>query len=401
MPFLLILYSIYRFLGESIYYLVLKFAVGDKPMDRLRIMIILVLAGVLLAGCVSNPPPNQTTVQPTAPIVQPTKAPTITLNGAGATFPYPLISKWSSEHNKINPNIQINYQSVGSGAGIQQITAKTVDFGASDAPLSQQEYTNASGILQIPESIGAVVVAYNLPGIQKGIKMSGDIVADIFLGKITKWNDPRIVSLNPDTKLPDKDIIVAHRSDGSGTTFVFTDYLSAVSPDWKSKVGKGKSVNWPVGLGGKGNEGVSGLLSQNPYSIGYIELAYAKLNNIPYAYIKNRSGKFIEPTLETTANAAASAVPTLPAGEASWSSVSIVDAPGDNSYPIGSFTYLLVYKDQIDKTKGKTLAEFLWWVVHDGQKYSSDLLYVPLPNEVVSLNEKTIKLMNYNGQPLI
>jgi phosphate transport system substrate-binding protein len=370
-------------------------------MNRLKIVLILILAGVLLAGCVSKQPAE---VQPTTiPTVQPTKAPeTVTINGAGATFPYPLISKWSSEYNKIKPEVQINYQSVGSGAGIKQITAKTVDFGASDAPLSEQEYKNVSGILQIPESIGAVVVAYNLPGIQNGVKMSGDVIADIFLGKITKWNDPRIVSLNPGIQFPAKDIIVAHRSDGSGTTFVFTDYLSAVSPDWKSKVGKGKSVNWPVGLGGKGNEGVAGLLSQNPYSIGYIELAYARLNNISYAYIKNKAGKFIEPTLEATANAAAGAVPNLPAGgDASWSSVSIVNAQGDNSYPIGSFTYLLVYKDQTDRTKGKTLAEFLWWVVHDGQQYSSGLLYVPLPEEVVSLNEKTIKLMNYNGQPLI
>jgi len=371
-------------------------------MNRLKILIIFILAGVLLAGCVSKQPSEvQPTVQPTG-TVQPTKAPeTVTLNGAGATFPYPLISKWSSEYNKIKPNIQINYQSVGSGAGIKQITEKTVNFGATDAPLTEQEFSNVSGILQIPETIGAVVVAYNLPGIQNGVKLSGDVVADIFLGKIKKWNDPRITSPNPDIQFPDKDIIVAHRSDGSGTTFVFTDYLTAVSPDWKSKVGKGKSVNWPVGLGGKGNEGVSGLLSQNPYSIGYIELAFAKLQNIPYAYIKNKAGKFIEPTLETTASAAAGAVSTLPAGDMSWSSVSIVDAPGENSYPIGSFTYLLVYKDQTDQTKGKILAEFLWWAVHDGQKYSSELLYVPLPDDVVSLNEKTIRLMNYNGQPLI
>jgi phosphate ABC transporter phosphate-binding protein len=369
-------------------------------MNRLKIIIILILAGVILAGCISKQPTEQPTVQPTT--VQPTKVPeTITLNGAGATFPYPLISKWSSEYNKIKPNIQINYQSVGSGAGIKQITEKTVEFGASDAPLTENEYSNLSGILQIPESIGAVVVAYNLPGIQNGVKLSGDVVADIFLGKITKWNDPKIISLNPGTQFPAKDIIVAHRSDGSGTTFVFTDYLSAVSPDWKSKVGKGKSVNWPVGLGGKGNEGVAGLLSQNPYTIGYVELAYAKLQKITYAYIKNKAGKFIEPTLETTANAAAGALPTLPSGDASWSSVSIVDAAGDNSYPIGSFTYLLVYKDQTDQTKGKILAEYLWWAVHDGQKYSSELLYVPLPNDVISLNEKTIRLMNYNGQPLI
>jgi len=363
-------------------------------MKKRNIVIILILAGVLLAGCVSKPAE--------VPVIQPTKAPqTITLNGAGATFPYPLLSKWSSEYNKINPNIQINYQSVGSGAGIKQITEKTVNFGATDAPLTEQEFSNVGGILQIPETIGAVVVAYNLPGIQKGVKLSGDVVADIFIGKIKKWNDPRITSPNSDIVFPDKDIIVAHRSDGSGTTFVFTDYLTAVSPDWKSKVGKGKSVNWPVGLGGKGNEGVSGLLSQNPYSIGYIELAFAKLQNIPYAYIKNKAGKFIEPTLETTSSAAAGAVPNLPAGDASWSSVSIVDAPGDNSYPIGSFTYLLVYKDQADLTNGKALAEFLWWAVHDGQKYSSDLLYVPLPEQVISLNEKTIRLMNYNGQPII
>jgi phosphate ABC transporter phosphate-binding protein len=371
---------------------------------KLRIALILILAGVVLAGCVSNQPTNvQTAVQPTTPTVQSTGVQgAITLNGAGATFPYPLISKWSSEYGKINPNIQINYQSVGSGAGIQQITAKTVNFGASDAPLSEQVYKNLTGILQIPETIGAVVVAYNLPGIPKGVNLSGDVIADIFLGKITKWNDPRIVSLNPGIQFPAKDIIVAHRSDGSGTTFVFTDYLSTVSPDWKSKVGKGTSVNWPVGLGGKGNEGVAGLLNQNPYAIGYVELIYAKLQgNISYAYIKNKAGNFIEPTLETTANAVAGAAQTLPAGDASWSSVSIVNASGDNSYPISSFTYLLVYKDQTDMTKGKALAEFLWWAVHDGQSYSSDLQYVPLPNAVVSLDEKTIKLMNYNGQPLI
>ena len=369
-------------------------------MNRLKLILILVLAGVLLAGCVSQQPP----VQPTAtPTVQPTQAPaTITLTGAGATFPYPLISKWSSEYNKINPNIQINYQSVGSGAGIQQISAKTVNFGASDAPLTEQVYGNLTGILHIPETIGAVVLAYNLPGVPSGVNLSGDVVADIFLGKITKWNDPRIVALNPGIQFPAKDILTAHRSDGSGTTFVFTDYLSKVSPDWKSKVGKGTSVNWPGGLGGKGNEGVAGILRQNTYSIGYVELIYAKLQgNISYADINNQAGNFIEPTLETTSNAVAGAAQTLPAGDASWSSVSITNAPGDNSYPISSFTYLLVYKDQTDPTQGKALAQFIWWAVHDGQSYSSDLQYVPLPNAVVSLDEKTIKLMNYNGQPLI
>ncbi|MCX9085067.1 MAG: phosphate ABC transporter substrate-binding protein PstS [Candidatus Methanoperedens sp.] len=369
---------------------------------KVKIAIILILAGMLLAGCVGKQPTEiNPALQPTTTVQSTKTLETVTLNGAGATFPYPLISKWSSKYYEIMPNIQINYQSVGSGAGIKQISARTVDFGASDAPLTEQEYSNVAGILQIPESLGAVALAYNLPGIQKGVKLSGDVIADIFLGNIKKWNDPKIISLNPGIQFPDKDIIVAHRSDGSGTTFVFTDYLSAVSPDWKSKAGKGKSVNWPVGLGGKGNEGVSGLLSQNPYSIGYIELAYAKLQNISYAYIKNKAGNYIEPTLETTANAAAGSVSALPAGDASWSSVSIVDASGDNSYPIGSFTYLLVYKDQIDESKGKILTEFLWWAVHDGQKYSSELLYVPLPEEVISLNEKTIKLINFNGQPLI
>jgi len=363
---------------------------------KLKIVIILIMAGMLLSGCISKQPAEQAINGQTTKNLE-----SVILNGAGATFPYPLISKWSSEYNKINPEAQINYQSVGSGAGIKQITARTVDFGASDAPLTDKEFADVSGILQIPESIGAVVIAYNIPGIQKGMKLSGEVIGEIFLGNIKKWNDPKIVSLNPGIQFPEKDIIVAHRSDGSGTTFVFTDYLSAVNQDWSSKVGKGKSVNWPVGLGGKGNEGIAGLLNQNPYTIGYIELAYAKLQNIPYAYVKNKAGNFIEPTLETTASAAAGAVPTLPAGDASWSLVSIVDAPGNDSYPIGSFTYLLVYKDQIDQTKGKMLAEFLWWAVHDGQKYSSELLYVPLPNEVISLNEKTIKLMNYNGQPFI
>ncbi len=314
---------------------------------------------------------------------------------------YPLMSKWSVEYSKINPNIQINYASQGSGFGQQQIHEHLVDFGASDAPLTEQQYNNFTGILHIPESIGAAAVVYNLPGIPKGLKLTGNVLADIYLGKITKWNDPGITSLNPGIQLPDKNIIVTHRSEASGTTFVFTDYLSTVSPEWKQTVGKSTSVNWPVGLGGKGSEGVAGLLTQNPYSIGYIELAYATLNNISYAYIKNKAGNFIEPTLETTADAAAGAAPTLPAGDASWSSVSIVNAPGNNSYPIGTFTYLLVYKDQTDLTKGKALAQFIWWAVHDGQQYSPGLQYVPLPNAVVSIDEKSIKLMSYNGQPLI
>lgn len=322
----------------------------------------------------------------------------IVLNGAGATFPYPLISKWTFEYGKIKPNVQINYQSIGSGGGIRQIMAKTVDFGASDAPLTEQEFNEIPGVLHIPITIGAVVIAYNLPGIENKLYLSGDVIANIYLGKITRWDDPKISSLNPDIKLPSTDIIVAHRSDGSGTTYIFTEYLSSVSDEWAEKVGKGKSVNWPVGLGGKGNEGVAGLITQNPHSIGYVELAYAKLQNIKYASIKNKAGKFTEPSVETIAN---SANTVLPKGDKSWSDVSIVNAEGGNSYPIASFSYVLVYKNQNDRTKGKSIAEFLWWAVHDGQGYSSELLYVPLPKEVITINEETIKLINYGGEKLI
>jgi len=348
------------------------------------ITIALIFAGIVVSGCVSKSPQSTS----------------ITLNGAGATFPYPLISKWSFEYHNQYPNIQINYQSVGSGAGIRQITAKIVDFGASDAPLTKEEYASAQGILHIPHTLGAVVVAYNLPNINKGIKLSGEVIADIYLGKIKHWNDPAITSLNPDITFPDKEIIVVHRSDGSGTTFIFTDYLSSVSKEWNSRVGKGKSVNWVLGLGGKGNEGVTALVKQNPYSIGYVELAYAKLNNLSYAYIRNREGNFVEPTLENITNAARS-LSTLPKGDAVWSSVSIVNAPGKDAYPICSFSYILVYKNQTDYAKGKELARFLWWIVHEGQNYSSELMYAPLPENIVKLNENTIKLMNYKGKPLI
>ncbi len=245
------------------------------------------------------------------------------------------------------------------------------------------------------------MLAYNIPGITAGLKLTGEVIADIFLGKITNWNDPRIASLNPEIELPNREILVVHRSDGSGTTYVFSEYLSTVSRDWAEKVGKGTALNWPIGLGGKGNEGVAGLIYQNPYSIGYIELTYAKIQKLPIAQVKNQAGNFIEPSLESTKAAAASAMPKLPKGSESWSKVSIVNAPGANSYPISSLSYLLVYKDQEDQAKGKALAEFLWWAIHEGQNYSSELLYVPLPQEVVKLNEETIKLMNYKGEAFI
>ena len=329
----------------------------------------------------------------------------ITINGAGASFPYPLIAKWSYEYHKLT-GVKINYQSIGSGGGIKQTMAKTVDFGASDAPLKEGEYRRMPGILHIPETLGAVVVVYNIPGVEAKLRLTGEVIADIFLGKITRWNDPRIVELNPGVELPDEQIVVVHRSDGSGTTFVFSDYLSAVSPEWREKVGRGKSLKWPLGLGGKGNEGVAGLVKQNPYSIGYVELAYAAENHLSYALIKNREGNFVEPSIESVAAAATGAVASLPRGDESWAGVSIVNAPGEKAYPISSFSYLLVYRELsvipgMTEPKAKALVDFLWWAIHDGQKYAPELHYAPLPEEVVKLNEGTIKLITYQGKALL
>ncbi len=309
------------------------------------------------------------------------------------------------EYNKINPNIKIGYQSIGSGGGIRQLTEKTVDFAASDAPLNAKQRQAAPNALHIPETIGSVVFAYNLPNIQKGLKFTGPVIADIFLGKITKWNDPAIQSLNPGTQLPDQSIQVAHRSDGSGTTFIWTSYLSMMSPDWNSTVGSGTAVQWPVGLGSSGNEGVAGLIRGTQYTVGYVELAYALQNNMSYAFIQNKEGKFVEPTLGSTGVAVSAVAANLPRGDQSWENVSVLNAAGPDSYPIASFSYILVYKDlstvpSMNKDKAKALVDFLWWVVHDGQNYSSNLQYVPLPNSVVSIDEQTINSITFNGQPL-
>jgi phosphate ABC transporter phosphate-binding protein len=335
---------------------------------------------------------------------------TITLNGAGATFPFPLIDKWTAEYHKIKPSVQVNYQSIGSGGGIKQHTEKTVYFGASDAPLTEQQFADAPNTLHIPMTIGGVVPTYNVPGISKGLKFTGEVLADIFLGKITKWNDPRLMAINPETILPDHDIIVVHRSDGSGTTFVFTNYLSDISQEWKTTVGKSTSVNWPTGLGGKGNEGVAGLISQNPYSIGYVEFIYAKKNNLTWGYVQNAAGEFVEPSLESFSTAASFAAVTLPRGDESWSRVSIIDSIVNNTqatgaYPITSFSYFLVYKElnvlpNMNEDAAKTLVEFLWWTTHDGQNFSAELVYVPLPAEVVTHNEATIRMITFNGQQL-
>ncbi len=298
------------------------------------------------------------------------------INGAGATFPFPLYSKWFSEYNKLFPSLRFNYQSIGSGGGIKQITEKTVDFGASDAPLTDEELARAPGLLNLPTVLGSVVVAYNLPGVA-GLNLSGPAVAGIFLGKITKWSDPAIAKDNPGVKLPDSAIAVASRSDGSGTNYVFTDYLAKVSADFKTKVGVGKSVKWPVGLGGKGNEGVTGLLKATPGAVGYLELAYAIQNpQLNIAAIQNADGLFVKPSIEAT-SAAATGV-TLPDDFR----VSITNAPGKTAYPIASFTYLLVYKDQPNKEKGPAVIDFLKWAVTDGEKFAPALYYAPLPSAV-------------------
>jgi len=305
------------------------------------------------------------------------------LNGAGATFPYVIYSKWFDVYHQ-KTDIQFNYQSIGSGGGIKQVIEGTVDFGASDGPMSEAQLKEAktkqgTDVLHIPTVMGAVVVTYNLPEVGMGLRLTPDVLAAIFLGQITKWNDSRITSLNPSKSMPDESIIVAHRSDGSGTSFIFTDYLSKVSSQWQSKVGRGTSVNWPVGLGGKGNEGVSGLVKQTPGSVGYVELAYAVKNSLPYASLKNKAGQFVEPTLESVTAAAAGAAKNMP----SDLRVSITNAGGKKSYPISGFTWLLVYQHMKDKQKGKALVNFIKWAMSDGQKYAKDLLYAPLPKSVV------------------
>jgi phosphate transport system substrate-binding protein len=320
----------------------------------------------------------------------------VSLTGAGATFPYPLYTKWTSEFSKAHPDIKINYQSIGSGGGIRQVTERTVDFGASDAPMSDEQIQKAPGILHIPTCIGAVTVTYNLEGVQSGLKLTPEALAAIFLGKIKNWDDPAIKSENPDAKLPSKPISSVHRSDGSGTTKIFVDYLSAVSPEWKGGPGSGTSVNWPGGLGAKGNEGVAGQVKSTPGAIGYVELAYATQNNMSVAAIKNAAGKFVMPTLESTTAAAASA--KMPEDLR----VSIVNAEGEASYPIAGFTYVLAFTEQKDVRKGKAIVDFLDWAIHDGQKLTAALHYAPLPADVVKKTEaKLASIKGPDGKPLL
>jgi len=315
--------------------------------------------------------------------------------GAGATFPNPIYQKWFSEYNKVNANTKFDYQSIGSGGGIKQILEKTIDFGGSDAPMKDDDLAKASGpILHIPTVLGAVVITYNVPGVTADLKFTPDAIAGIFLGKIKKWNDPAIASANEGVNLPANDITVVHRSDGSGTTYVFTDYLSKVSADWKNGPGTGPSPSWPTGLGAKGNEGVTGQVKQSPNSIGYVELIYAEQNKLPVAPIKNAAGEWVKPSLDSTSAAAAGA--QIPDDLR----VSITNAPGAGAYPISSFTYLLVYKEQPDQTKGKALVDFMWWAIHDGEKMAKDLSYAPLPQEVVKKAEAKIASITFQGKPL-
>ena len=310
------------------------------------------------------------------------------LNGAGATFPYPIYSKWFADYATAT-GVRINYQSIGSGGGIRQLTEGTVDFGASDAPMSDAELAKMkSPVLHFPTVLGAVVITYNIPGITKAIRLTGPVVADIFAGRITKWNDARIASLNNGLKLPSSDILVVHRSDGSGTTYIFSDYLSSVSPTWAQSPGKGKELAWPVGLGGKGNEGVAGQVKQTPGAIGYVELAYAKQNSLQFADLQNASGEFITPTIASVTTAAAAAAAKLP--PSSDYRLSIVNAAGKGAYPISSFTFLLVYQTQPDAAKGKKLVDFLRWYLRKGEKSAASLDYAPLPANMIAQLEKRL-----------
>jgi phosphate transport system substrate-binding protein len=314
-----------------------------------------------------------------------------TLNGAGATFPNPIYSKWFSEYHKLHSDVQVNYQSIGSGGGIRQVTEGTVDFGASDMPMTDSQLAEAQGkrktkILNFPSVLGADVPAYNVPGVSGDVKFTPEALAGIFLGRITKWNDKAITSVNPGINFPDRDIIVVHRSDGSGTTFIWTDYLSKVSADWRSEVGSNTSVKWPVGIGGKGNENVAGSIRQLPGAIGYVELIYAVQNNISYGSVRNSAGNFVKASLDSVTAAAASA-PKMPADFR----VSITNAPGKDAYPISSFTWLLIPQQSKDAAKGKILADFLNWMVTDGQKMTTALAYAPLPDVVVQKEKEAIK----------
>jgi len=320
-------------------------------------------------------------------------AQTIALTGAGATFPFPLYSKWSQVY-EAERGVQINYQSIGSGGGIRQFIAKTVDFGASDGPMTDEQIAQAGGsVLHVPMVAGAVVPIYNVPGIGPGLNFTSDVLAGVFLGTVTKWNDPRIVQANPKAALPSADIVVVHRSDGSGTTAIWVNYLSKVSQEWKQRVGESTSVNWPTGLGGKGNEGVAGLVRQTPNTLGYVQLAYALTNKMTVGQVRNKAGQFVPPSLSSTTKAMEGALASIPDDFR----VFFTNPDGKDAYPVAGFTWILIYKDQPDAVKGKALVEFLWWATHNGQKYAPTLLYAPLPKSLVTRIERTLRTVTSKG----
>src|SRR5215813_1724093 len=330
---------------------------------------VLVLAGLMLAAA-------------------PGLAQKVQINGAGASFPYPIYAKWFSEYNKIHPDVEINYQSIGSGGGIRQLSAETVFFGATDGPMTEEQQQAAPGkILHLPTVLGGVVPVYNIPGVEAKLKFTGKVLAEIILGKVTKWNDGAITALNPGVKLPGTDITVAHRSDGSGTTYIFVDYLSKASPEFKQKVGVATSVNWPVGVGGKGNEGVAGLVKQTPGAIGYVELIYAAQNKIDYGSVQNAAGEFVKCSIDSVTAAAASAAAQMPPDFR----VSITNAPGKGVYPISSFTWLLFYENPKDTQRAKIMVDLTKWGLTEGQKYAKELGYAPLPANVVKLEMDALK----------
>ena len=353
------------------------------------IFIIFIFSVAVGLGCSGEPIGNGTSSTSTSG--------TINLQGAGATFPKPIYEKWVSEYQKINPNIKINYTANGSGAGQQAILTNTSDFGASDDPMTDEDLANTD-ILHIPTVLGAVVLTYNLPDVKEPLKLTPDTIAGIYLGNIKKWNDEKIKTHNPNVNLPDADISPVYRADSSGTTAVFTDFLSTANAEWKEKVGANKQPSWitGVGVGAKGNDGVTGQVKNIPNSIGYIEIAFAKANNLPMALIKNKAGNFVEPIIENVSAAAAGSVASMPDDLR----VKITNADGANAYPISSYTYILVSKDQKDAVKGKALADFLWWAIHDGEKFARDLHYAPLPEEVVKKVEAKINSIAASGKPL-
>ncbi|MBI2835716.1 MAG: phosphate ABC transporter substrate-binding protein PstS [Acidobacteria bacterium] len=346
-------------------------------MRRLILAVLMSVAAIGATAC-GGGGPEQT---------RPMSRQPLTINGAGATFPYPIYSKWFDEYHKRHPDVQINYQSIGSGGGIRQLLAGTIDFGATDSPMTDEQLAKAtSQVLHFPTVLGAIVPSYNLPDVTQPLNFTGAALAGVFLGTVKKWSDRTIATANPGVNLPSSDIVVVHRSDGSGTTFVWTDFLSKVSGEWKSRAGAGTAVSWPVGLGGKGNEGVAGLIKQTPNSVGYVELVYAVQNNLPYGLVQNPTGEFVKADANTVTAAAASVAASIPDDYR----VSITNASGKGAYPVASFTWLLIPVKMGDRTKAETMRDFLSWMLTDGQKMAADLTYAPLPPDLVARERETI-----------